>query len=110
MKILAAAAVAILVSSGMAFAQDNTNTGATTGSDTTGATSGSDNDSNPNYLTGPNIQRFYTDNSMTTLRPEPEMKSAWEAMNEQDREAAKQACQGNKDNRWSTLCNSIGTM
>ena len=48
--------------------------------------------------------------SMTTLRPEPEMKAAWEAMNEQDRAAAKQACQGNKDNRWSTLCNSLGTM
>jgi len=44
------------------------------------------------------------------LRPEPEMKSAWEAMNEEDRAAAKQACEGNKDNRWSTLCNSLGTM
>jgi len=101
MKILAAAAVAVLISSGTAFAQDNT---------TTGATTGSGNDANPNYLTGPNIQRFYTDDSMTTLRPEPEMKAAWEAMNEEDRAAAKQACEGNKDNRWSTLCNSIGTM
>jgi len=110
MKILAAAAIAVLVSSGMALAQDNTNTGSTTGSDTTGATSGSGNDGNPNYLTGPNIQRFYTDESMTTLRPEPEMKSAWEAMNEEDRAAAKQACEGNKDTRWSTLCNSLGTM
>jgi len=50
---------------------------------------------------------------MTTLRrppcaPEPEMKAAWEAMNEQDPAAAKQACMGNT--RWSTLCNSIGTM
>ena len=106
MKILAAAAIAVLVSSGMAFAQDNTTTGATSGA----ATGGDASDANPNYLTGPNIQRFYTDNSMTTLRPEPEMKSAWEAMNEQDRAAAKQACEGNKDNRWSTLCNSLGTM
>ena len=95
MKILAA--VAILMSSGMAFAQDNT---------TTGATGGADNDANPNCLTGPNIQRFYTDDSMTTLRPEPEMKVAWEALNEQDRAAAKQACQGNT--RWSTLCNVAG--
>lgn len=108
MKIVAAAAVAILMSSGMAFAQDNTTTGATGGE--AAASGGDNNDGNPNYLTGPNIQRFYTDDSMTTLRPEPEMKSAWEAMNEQDREAAKQACQGNKDNRWSTLCNSLGTM
>jgi hypothetical protein len=107
MKILAAAAVAVLVSSGMAFAQDNTTTGATGGA---AASQGDASDANANYLTGPNIQRFYTDESMTTLRPEPEMKAAWEAMNEQDRAAAKQACMGNKDNRWSTLCNSIGTM
>lgn len=105
MKIFTSAAIAILMSSGMAFAQDNS----TTGGDV-GQTSGSDSDSNPNYLTGPNIQRFYTDDSMTTLRPEAEFKSAWEGLSEQDRASAKQACSGNKDNRWSTFCNSIGSM
>jgi hypothetical protein len=101
MKLFTAAAAAILLSSGMALAQDNT---------TTGATTGAGNDSNANYLTGPNIQRFYTDESMTTLRPEAELKETWEAMNDQDRAEAKQACMSNKDNRWSTLCNSIGSM
>lgn len=105
MKLITAATAALLISGGLAFAQDNTTTGATT----TGA-AGTVSDGNPNYLTGPNIQRFYTDESMTTLRPETEMKTTWQAMSEEDRASAKQACSGNKDNRWSTLCNSIGSM
>jgi hypothetical protein len=111
MKIFVAAAIAVLLSSGVTFAQDgSSNSGtnnATTGS---GATTGSNNDSGGNYLTGPNLQRFYTDDSMTTLRSDADVKSAWEAMSEQDRENAKQSCAGNKDNRWSAFCNSIGSM
>jgi hypothetical protein len=104
MKMIASAAVAILLASGATYAQDtNTQTGSTQ-PDAGGATDAS------NYLTGPNIHQFYTDDSMTTLRPEAELKSAWQAMNEEDRAKAKQACMGNKDNRWSTLCNSIGSM
>jgi hypothetical protein len=105
MKMIAAAAVAILLASG-AYAQDNnTQTGSTTQPDAGGGATDAS-----NYLTGPNIHQFYTDDSMTTLRPEAELKSAWQAMNEEDRAKAKQACMGNKDNRWSTLCNSIGSM
>jgi hypothetical protein len=104
MKLFAAAALAVFLSSGVAFAQDNTQTGSTNQPDAGGAADAS------NYLTGPNIHQFYTDDSMTTLRPEAEVKSAWQAMNEDDRAKAKQACQGNKDTRWSTLCNSIGSM
>ena len=104
MKIFTAAAIAVLLSSGIVYAQDNTATGATTG------TEPGQSDGNPNYLTGPNIQRFYTDESMGTMRPEAEVKSTWEAMSEQERADAKQACLGNKDTRWSTLCNSIGSM
>jgi hypothetical protein len=102
MKILTAAAVAILLSSGMAFAQDNTQTGSTTqqGSGTDAA----------NYLAGPNIHRFYTDESMGTLRPEADIKTTYEAMSPEEQANLKQACSGNKDNRWSTLCNSIGSM
>jgi len=85
----------------MAFAQDNS---------TTGSTTGSDNDSNPNYLAGPNIQRFYTDESMNTLRPEVELKSEWQAMTDTERADAKQACMGNKDTRFNPLCNAIGAM
>jgi hypothetical protein len=101
MKIFTAAAVAILLSSGIAYAQDT--------STTTGSTQGSDSDPS-NYLAGPNIHRFYTDESMTTLRPEAEIMSTWQGMSAEEQANLRQACQGNKDSRWSTLCNSIGTM
>jgi hypothetical protein len=100
MKYITAAAVGVLLSSGMAFAQDNTQTGSTSGASNDPAA----------YLAGPNIQRFYTDDARTTLVPEADMKTQWNAMPEADRASLKQACSGNKDNRWSTLCNSIGSM
>lgn len=100
MKIFTAAAVAILLSSGMAFAQDSTTTGSTTGADTDPS----------NYLAGPNIHRFYQDDSMTELKSEADMKAAWDAMTDKDRSDLKQACMGNKDNRYNPLCNSIAAM
>ncbi len=99
MKLFTAAAVAILLSSGAAFAQDNTTT-QSTGSGADAAT----------YLSGPNIHRFYQDEAMTQLRSEAEMKSAWQAMTDKDRADMKQACMGNKDNRYNPLCNSIKAM
>ena len=108
MKIFTAATLALVLTSGLAFAQTEGGNNAGAGA---GATTGGGNaDGGANYLTGNGPSQFYTDESMTTLRPEPEIKSAWEAMSEQDRANAKQACQGNKDTRWSTLCNSIGSM
>ena len=97
MKIFTATAVAILMSSGIAYAQE------------TGSTGGGNSDPAA-YLAGPNIQRFYTDEARTTLLPEAEFKSTWQAMSAEDQAKAKQACSGNKDNRWSTFCNSIGSM
>jgi hypothetical protein len=104
MKIFTAVAVAILLSSGMAYAQDNTGSGADSGQ-----TSGADSDGT-SYLTGPNINRFYTDESMGTMRPEADVKSAFQSMTPEEQANLKQACSGNKDNRWSALCNSIGGM
>jgi hypothetical protein len=103
MKLFTAAAVAILLSSGMAFAQDNTTTGSTT-RDNDGARDATD------YLTGPNIHRFYQDDSMTVLRPEAEIRSTWYAMSEEERASLIQACMGPKDNRFNPLCNSIQAM
>jgi hypothetical protein len=100
MKLFTAAAVAILLSSGMAFAQDNTTTGSTT-QDNDGARDAAD------YLTGPNIHRFYQDDSMTVLRPEAEIRSTWYAMSEEERANLLQACMGPKDNRFNPLCSSI---
>lgn len=114
MKIFTTAALALLLTSGMAFSQDNSGSGnsgtATQGTGSGASNNGGNADGGANYLTGNGPSVFYTDEAMTTLRPEAEMKSAWEAMNEQDRANAKQACSGNKDTRWSALCNSIGKM
>ena len=67
MKIFTAAAVAILISSGMAFAQDTNTTGSTTRVDTDPG----------NYLAGPKTKRLYTDESRTSVRPPAEFK-VWE--------------------------------
>ena len=111
MKIFTAAAVAILLSSGIAFAQDNTTTGATTGaaSGAGGATGGANADGGGNYLTGNGPGQFYTDELMTTMRTEAEMKSAWQAMSEEDRANASSLLR-DRYTRWRTLCNSLGTM
>jgi hypothetical protein len=115
MKIFTTAALALLLTSGMAFAQDNSGSGNSgSGNDSAGSggisNSSGNADGGANYLTGNGPSVFYTDESMTTLRPAAEMRSAWGAMSEQDRANAKQACSGNKDTRWSTFCNSIGSM
>lgn len=111
MKLFTAAAVAILFTSGMAYAQQD----GQQGGQQDGATTGSTNDNGggsdaSDYLGGPNIHRFYTDEKMGTLRPDAEVKSTWETMTPEEQANLKQACQGNQDTRWSTLCNSIGSM
>ena len=102
MRLFTAAAVAILLTSGMAVAQDSTTTGSTDAKNE--ASGGTD---AATYLTGPNIQRLYHNDSMSELRSEAEMRTAWDAMNEQDQANLRQACMGNKDNRYNPLCNSI---
>ena len=94
MKLFAAAAVAILMSSGLALAQDNTQTGSTTSDD-----------SDPgNYLTGPKTQTLFTDETRKTVRPPAEFKAAWEALNPADREDIKQACAANRDVSYNPMC------
>jgi hypothetical protein len=104
MRLFTAAAVAVLLSSGMAFAQDNTTTGSTNQDQSGSGSEASD------YLTGPNIHRFYQDDSMTELRPEAEIRSTWYAMSEEERANLLQACIGPKDNRFNPLCSSIQAM
>lgn len=103
MKFVAAATISILLSAGMAYAQDNSgsgNSGLGEGSGTDAAT----------YLTGPNIQRFYQDEGMSTMKSDADVKSTFQSLSAEEQANLKQACMGNKDNRWSTLCNSIGSM
>ena len=100
MKLFAAAAVAILMSSGLALAQDNTQTGSTTSDD-----------SDPgNYLTGPKTQTLFTDETRKTVRPPAEFKAAWEALNPADREDIKQACSANRDVSYNPMCTNAKGM
>jgi hypothetical protein len=112
MKLFTTAALALLLTSSLALAQTDGGNDGNTGADGSGgASDGSGNaDGGGNYLTGDGPGQFYTDDSMSTMKSEADVKSAWEAMSAEDRENAKKSCAGNNDNRWSTLCNSIGAM
>lgn len=102
MKILTAAAIAVFLSSGFAYAQsqDNSPTSST----------GSANDSNPSYLTGPKTQPLFTDDSRKTVRPSAEFKAAWEALNSADREDIKRACSANRDVSYNPMCTNAAGM
>ena len=116
MKTTLGIATALLLTVGSAFAQtdsgsdsSNAGSGSSNAQQGGGASTGGATDAS-NYLTGPNIHRFYTDDTMDTLRPEAEMRSTWQGMSADDQAKLKQACSGNKDSRWSALCNSLSTM
>ena len=100
MKLFAAAMVAVLISSGLAPAQDNTQTGSTTGAETDPG----------NYLAGPKTQPLFTDETRTTVRPPAEFKAAWEALNPADREDIKQACAANRDVSYNPMCTNAKGM
>lgn len=103
MKLFTTAALAILLSSGMAYAQaqDDTVTGATPD-----AQAGESSDP-ANYLAGPNIHRFYQSEDMQELRPEPEIRTTWDAMTQDERDNLRAACVDNTDPRFDQLCVSI---
>ena len=100
MKIFTAAAVAILLSSGMAFAQDASTAGSNTRVDPDPG----------NYLAGPKTNPLYTDESRTSVRPPAEFKAAWEKLNDADRADIKQACSANRDVSYNPLCTNAKGM
>jgi hypothetical protein len=115
MKLLLAAAFSVVMAmSGAAYAQDtggsdDTTTGSTN-PDPTGADGelGGGGDDASTYLTGPNIHQFYTDESMTTLRPVTEIRTTYLALPENDRTSLVVACEKNDDVRFTDLCRNIG--
>lgn len=98
MKILLAASMALMMA-GASFAQETTATepGGGGGSDAS------------NYLAGPNIHQFYTDDTMGTMRTEAEVKAAWDGMSEEDRASLSTACEANQDPKHEELCLSLRT-
>lgn len=102
MKSFTAAAIAILLSSGVALAQDNTATGSTKG--------GGNADGGTNYLAGPKTQTLFTDDTRSTVRTPAEFKAAWDKLNPADQEEIKQACSANRDVSYNPLCTNAKAM
>ena len=101
MKLLTAAALAALLSTGMAFAQETSSTLPGKESGTTDAAT---------YLAGPNTSSFYTDDSRKNVRPPAEFKKVWDEMNDVDRADIKQACSQNRDVSYNPLCTNVKAM
>ena len=113
-NILAMAALSTALAASLAYAQStsSTNTGKDNkGSvdhhmDNVGGTGGED---APNYLTGPGVHLFYSDESMSTLRPTGEMRTVYMGMSPAERVQLTRACFSNEDTRFADLCTAVGT-
>ena len=53
---------------------------------------------------------FFTDDTLTTLRPIEELKSAWAAMSEQNRTTLLRDCEGNPSIKYREFCGAIEGM
>jgi hypothetical protein len=53
---------------------------------------------------------FYTDETMTTLRPVEEMRAAWAAMSEENRTTMLRDCEGNPSIKYREFCGAIESM
>ena len=101
MKLLTIAALAALLSPGMAVAQETGSTAPGKQSGTTDAAT---------YLAGPNISKFYTDDSRKNVRPPAEFKKVWGELNDVDRAEIKQVCAQNRDVSYNPFCTNAAGM
>jgi hypothetical protein len=62
------------------------------------------------FLKKENIQDFYTDPNLKTMKSADEVKRVFEAMNADDKAKMKAACAANEQSRFADLCKNIGTM
>jgi hypothetical protein len=70
---------------------------------------GSGGEDAPNYLTGPGVHLFYTDEGMTTLRPMAEMRTVYMGMSPTEQVQLTRACFSNEDTRFADFCAAVGT-
>lgn len=93
---LFAAAVLAAGLAGAAFAQDATTTQST--------------EDPADYLKAENIQDFYTDPNMKTMKAAEEVKKVFSTMSADQQERLKAACAANDESKFADLCKNIGTM
>jgi hypothetical protein len=93
--------VAAMLSAGLAgatvsFAQDNTTTSST---------------GDPaDYLKAENIQDFYTDANLKTMKAAEEIKKVYTAMTPDEQARMKAACAANQESKFADLCKNIESM
>ena len=102
---------AALASASFAYAQTTSSTRDNQGSvdhhmDNAGGSGGED---AANYMTGPGVHLFYTDEAMTTLRPIGEIRTVYTEMGPQERLELTRQCASNEDTRFADLYSAIGT-
>ena len=103
LKFASAAALALMLAGGAAFAQSST-TADPAAPDTTQA-------DKLQPLEDPTVmQPFFTDDSMTTMRTDEEMKTAWTAMSVENQEAMKTQCATTDSVKFKEFCGKIGAM
>ncbi len=56
------------------------------------------------------MKPFFTDDTMTTMRPMEELKSAWAAMSEENRTTMLRDCEDNPSIKYREFCGAIGNM
>jgi hypothetical protein len=100
-QLLVAALAAGLAGIAPSFAQ-TTNTDNTTTSSTGGAAA--------DYLKGPNIQDFYTDENLKTMKSADEVKRVFGTLTPDKQAKLKAACAANEESKYADLCKNIGTM
>jgi hypothetical protein len=101
LKLIVLAALSLgLAGVPIASAQDNTPTSST----------GSAKSDASQYLSGPGVQDFYTDENKRTLKSEDEVKRTYEAMKKEDQAKLKAACAANEESRFTDLCKTVSAM
>jgi uncharacterized cupredoxin-like copper-binding protein len=96
-RLLVAAALSMgLAGATIAFGQDNTTTSST---------------GDPaDYLKAENIQDFYTDANLKTMKATEEVKKVYAAMTPDKQDKLKAACAANEESKFADLCKNIESM
>ena len=100
-QLIVAALAAGLACSAPSFAQ-TTNTDNTPTSSTGGDAA--------DYLKGPNIQDFYTDANLRTMKSSDEVKRIFGTLTPQKQAKLKAACAATEESKFADLCKNFETM
>ncbi|RUM96638.1 hypothetical protein EET67_16770 [Pseudaminobacter arsenicus] len=100
LKLASAAAIALMLAGGAALAQSAT----TAAPDTT--QSDKLHTLEDPAMTGP----FFTDDTMTTMRSDEEMKTAWAAMSAENQKMLKEQCATTESVKFKEFCGKISAM